>query len=415
MIVELWNKFLGIFDLYQNLFWAIFGAILGYLFPKIVDSLLGVYKKKRRKYKTDKTNEQLKNVEEFLQVEALNTGSQPYTSSSIEVEVKDQFFYISVPNDLIPELKRKYETQDIEFDKFFLIHPDTGFDGASDFTEMGAKCKIGDLPELIEEARYEVAKSFIKSENGLYFNAKKYGVWSVDFTSKFGKKENRHLRLSLYHTDYFTFKVMQNIFKKISVREDIVSDITPKKLNKYNLFLNSFGVNALLLLKDKNLGDICIFTERSILASDTNRSNIYHITMNEGLNQEDMDDLDGKVRLSNCLERGLWEELGLNNDYYAQDMTSDFHDLFLVKSSFQLGISASVFIKDMGFDDLYSRAEIAKDKKLEVGKLKPVNFEKKTIEKFLLKNEFIPYSKYIVARICSHKGIFLDECKITKC
>jgi hypothetical protein len=415
MLSEVWDKLQLLTDFNTNLFWAIIGAVIGYVVPKVFDSITFSFKKKIQAYKMRKITEQVSDIENILEVEVLNTGNEPYTSNGINVIVKDQYFYISVPSELIPKLQNKYKTEAVEFFEFFEIHPDTGFNGEDNFNEMAIQSGISDLPELIEVARHEVANSFLNSENGLYFNASKYGIWEIDFTSKFGKKETRHLSLSLYHTDYFTFKVTQNIFKKISERDDLTKDITPNKLKKYNLFLSSFGINALLLLKDKDMGDICIFSERSILASDTDRSNVYHITMNEGLNIDDKDDLEDKVRLSNCLERGFWEELGLNNDYYAQDMTADFHDLFLVKSSFQLGISASVFIKDMSFDDLYARAEIAKDKKLEVGKLKPVIFEKKIIEKFLTDNEFIPYSKYIVARICAHKGIFLNQRNISKC
>lgn len=398
----------------SNLYWAIIGSIIGYFVPKVFDSITSIFKKKYQTYKIKQITTQMDEIEDILGVEILNTGNEPYTSNGIDINIENQFFYISVPDELIPKLKEKYSTQSIEFFEFFEIHEDTGFDGANNFDEMAKQSGIHNLSELIETARYEVANSFLKSENGLYFNASKYGVWDVDFTSKFGKKETRHLSLSLYHTDYFTFKVTQNIFKKISKQHNLTKDITPSKLKKYNLFLSSFGVNALLLLKDKDMGDICVFSERSILASDTNDSNIYHITMNEGLNIDDKDSLDDKVRLSNCLERGFWEELGLNNDYYTQDMTADFHDLFLVRDNFQLGISASVFIKDLNFDDLYARAEIAKDKKLEIGKLKPVNFDKKSMEKFLIDNEFISYSKYIIARLCAHKGIFLNQRMISK-
>jgi len=412
MFNDLWDK-VQLFT-NTNLYWAIIGSIIGYVVPKVFDSITFSFKKKYQTYKINKITTQVDDIENVLGVEILNTGNKPYTSNGIDINVENQFFYISVPDDLIPKLEKKYSTESVKFFEFFEIHKDTGFNGADNFDEMAKQSGINNLPELIETARYEVANSFLKSENGLYFNASKYGVWEIDFTSKFGNKETRHLSLSLYHTDYFTFKVTQNIYKKISKEYNLTKDITPTKLKKYNLFLSSFGINALLLLKDKDMGDICIFSERSILASDTDKSNVYHITMNEGLNIDDKDPLDDKVRLSNCLERGFWEELGLNNDYYAQDMTSDFHDLFLVKDSFQLGISASVFIKDMSFDDLYSRAEIAKDKKLEVGKLKPINFDKKSIERFLINNEFIPYSKYIIARLCAHKGIFLNQRMISK-
>ena len=401
-------------QLHNNLFWTIVGSILGYFIPKVFDYVNVLFGRKYREFKQKKISNSLDFLEKEINVEILNTGNEPYRSNAINIIETGNSFYLPVPDDILLKLQEKYKSDSIEFFEFFEIHEQILFDNETTIDKLSKKTGIENLEQLIDEARYEVAYEFLNSKNGLYFNASKYGVWNIDFTSKFGKGETRHLSLELFNTDYYTHKVMQNVYSKIYKKYKIDEDITPEKLHKYNIFLTSFGVNALLLLKDKKMGDICVFAERSILASGTDKSNIYHITMNEGLNQDDKDAIDGKIRLSNCLERGLWEELGLNNDYYAQDMTADFHDLFLVKDKFQLGISVSVFIKDMSFNDLYAQAEIAKDKKLEIGKLKPIIFDKKHIEKFFTENSFTSYSRFIVSRICFHKGIFIDFEKIIK-
>jgi len=401
-------------DVKSNLFWASIGAFIGFLMPKIFGLLSNPSISWYEKYRTSKTIQNLKVTEEELQVEVLSTANEPYKPDSIDVSPSGKSFYIAFPKERIDELEHVYKAENKSFQEFFDIHDDTSFSEGSDFKEISKECEITELPELIEEARQSVADHFINAKNGAYFNKGKYGVWDIKFTQRYGKKEERHLKISLYETDYFTHKVMRQVYKKVHNKYIFPSDVDVEYLHKYRAFLTSFGVNALVMLNDKKRGNIIILSERSILASETNQTNTYHITMNEGLNQDDIDNYEGKIRISNCLERGLWEELGLDNDIYAQKMTSEFHDLFLVRNVFEVGISASVFIDKMNFSELHSRAQIAKDKKLEIGKLVPINLKKNEIEKFLLKNNFIPYSRYIISRICARKKIFLNEENIIK-
>ncbi|MCI5225560.1 MAG: hypothetical protein D3918_02610 [Candidatus Electrothrix sp. AX2] len=398
----------------SNLFWAFIGAISGYLITKIDSKICQSIRLIWRRYKTRKAIEQLEKTEKELQVEVLSTANNSYGPNSIDVKESRCCFYISFPNDKLKSLRKHYSSTNKELEDFFDLHDNFYFERGRDISKLADECGIYDLPELIEKSRYRVAKQFLDNRNGAFFNKGKYGVLNVKFTQRHGRKEERDLVLEVYRTDYFTHKVMRDVFKTVSAREVLPKNLEPHDLYKYRVFLTSFGVNALVMLKDKLMGEIIVLSERSILASETKKSNVYHISMNEGLNQEDIDNYENKVRLSNCLERGLWEELGLNNDIYAQKMTSEFHDLFLVTSVFELGISAFVCIKDMDFLELNSIAQIAKDKKLEIGRLLPIVFQKKEIENFLSKNEIIPFSKYIISRMCARKNIFLDEGKISK-
>ena len=400
----------------NNLFWVFVGAILEPSIGKLGGYMASNLKRRRQAARTRKLCKELDDIQNAHQVEILNTDDQPYDPRFMEVSETGQSFYIGFPQDLMDDLKEKYGDS---FDRYFEIHADTAFDGVSGFGQMGEEVGIPDLPQLIEEARYEVARSFLDSEKGWHFNAGKYGVWAVDFARKWGGDESRSLQLSLYKTDYFTFNVTQTVYGKLKrdpryrqIVEDMTTDITPRKLHKYRLFLSAFGVNAMVFLKNRAEGILCVLTERSTLAADTPGTGVYHVTMNEGLTLIDKDSEMDKVRLSTCLRRGLREELGLNDDVTTTRMTAEFHDLFLVKRSYQLGISASVVLDDMDFEELHGYWGRAKDRNLETRRLVAFSFDRKTVEKFFSRHDFIPYSRYIVALICAHKGVTLDQRKM---
>ena len=312
--------------------------------------------------------------------------------------VKSQSFYVAYPDFMKKALEERLGDS---FSDYFEIHPDTAFGGNSDFSEMGEELGLRNFPLLIEESRNQVAKAFVDGRNGWHFNAAKYGIWDINFACKQGERELRSLQMSLYDTDYFTFNVMQSIYRKMrqddqyqDIVKDMTEDLTPAKLHRYRAFLGALGVNALVILDDPKLGKVCVFAERSSMAADSKGKGTYHITMNEGLTLSDKDAFEGRVRLSNCLNRGLWEELGLTTDELAGQMTAMFRDLFLVKSSYQLGISATVQLTQMSFIELFQKVECAKDRKLEVGRLEPVGMDSDALEEFFQQHRFIPYSKY---------------------
>lgn len=397
----------------NNIFWIVVGAVLEPSIEKIGGSMVSNFKKRRQSYKTNKLCSELNDIENLHQVEILSTDDRPYDPKSIEVEETGRSFYIAFPKDLIGELRGKYGE---EYEKYFEIHDDVALDGSANFESMAMETGIPNLQELIDVARHEVAEGFLNSNKGWHFNAGKYGVWDVEFARKWGEEESRSLQMTLYRTDYFTFNVTQKIYEMLKrdpgsrhIVDDMTTDITPKKLYKYRMFLSAFGVNAVVFLNSRTKGTVCILAERSILAADTPGSGVFHVTMNEGLTLIDKDNKKDKVRLSTCLRRGLYEELGLNDDVTTTRMKADFHDLFLVKSSYQLGISASVVLEDMDFEEFHGYwAFCAKDRNSETKSLAAINFDKKSIEDFLSRNEVIPYSKYIIALICAHKGVVLD-------
>ena len=63
----------------------------------------------------------------------------------------------------------------------------------------------------------------------------------------------------------------------------------------------------------------------------------------------------------------------------------------------------------MDFEEFHGYwAFCAKDRNSETKSLVALNFDKKSIEECLSQHDVIPYSKYIIALICAHKGIVLD-------
>jgi hypothetical protein len=395
----------------SNLFWTSLGATLGYLFSKLDFIIQRIFGTRISEFIIARKIREIKNLEDELEVETLSTASEAFAADAIEFNVTDKHFYVSFPIDRLLELKNHYKTANKNLEDFFELHNDQYLDGSASFSGIAEETGIADIPERIEKSRRRIAQQFLDAENGAYFNKSKYGVYSVKFCEREGKTEARHVNIQLFSTDYFTRKVIADVYKGLYPHAINAKDVDLELLGKYRAFMTSFGVNAIILL-DGKYNEQLVLSERSTLASETSSKATLHVAMNEGLTQDDMDPNDKRVRISNCLERGLWEELGLDNDIFSQKMTAEFHDLFLVRNVFELAVSASVNVHEMTFEELYQRAQKAKDRKLEVAKLELIPFVKRRLEPLLAKRRIVPYSKYIITLMAARKGVYLSPCRI---
>ena len=95
--------------------------------------------------------------------------------------------------------------------------------------------------------------------------------------------------------------------------------------------MTSFGVNSILRITDGDDHRI-VLVKRSKYMANMQRE-LWHVTMNEGLNLNDI--ADNTVNLNGWVRRGFVEELGIN------DITRNlFCTLFLNRKDFEVGITS---------------------------------------------------------------------------
>ena len=240
------------------------------------------------------------------------------------------------------------------------------------------------LPSIIQR----IARDFSSSSNGCLFNGKKYGVreWRVSRTND--EKEFPILNLYCFETDYFTDRVLTELWK--SLPAEIRQTSSELSSHKPISFLScSLGINCVAICADDKL----LITQRSSrVGLSTSRK---HISMNEGLTQTDREAGDiPSARL--CLLRGLREELGVQE---SDVLKMEIGDFFLERNHFQFGLTAVVHLS-MGSQEL--RHAISKDRTLESDSFIFLDFhETKELLKFLQTSrpEFVPHGYYTLLRI----------------
>ncbi|GAG19823.1 unnamed protein product, partial [marine sediment metagenome] len=262
-------------------------------------------------------------------------------------------------------------------------------------------------PDLIEGSRQKVAQDFLAAQNGAYHSLGKFGIWSLDTERRFGVDEQRWLKLELFRTDYFTHRVMREVYAKLVAADHKVQHVDLKDLATYRCLLTSFGLNAVVFLERAGERDIMVLCERSPRAADVQRPGLFHVTMNEGLSHVDVDPDTGIPSLALCLQRGLMEELHLASGVLTQRMTADFLDVFLLRSRLELGITCSVRISDMTFEQFHETASTAKDRELEIRRVVPIPFDRDAVESFLHDHDMISHGRYAVHMIAPREGLFL--------
>lgn len=382
---------------YWDILLLLGGAFLGFL-PALIKI---IYNKVHKKQILNKVK-RLGNTKDDLNIQTVCSGVPDIRPNHLMMYNKGKEFYIGFPNDLLDEA--------LSLDPDFEVHDDTFFHDNQSFESLANQMKIPELESLINKHRLIISNHFLTRSNGCHFNRPKYGVYHMQCTERLEHDELTSVKIELFNTDYFTHRVMRSVYAELKEQGHPIANIKQGNiqqiLSSYNVFTTSIGINILLLM-DSAAGESVIFSRRSAGAAHTENSFKYNSTVMEGLSQTDYDSFQGRVSLDLAAKRALLEELGIQ--YETFHPTIRFHDLFLEKNYFEIGITASAEI-----DGVFEATIMdlpGKDKEMEIDKLVPIPLQQQKMNAFIQKHNFYAQGLYTLKMIAARRGITIQHDK----
>ncbi|HDR8251252.1 MULTISPECIES: hypothetical protein [Bacillus] len=379
---------------YWDLITLFLGAVLGIMIPAMYKQICHYYKRLRVKLK-------LKNLAgiEDLNILKISSANPYYGNNDININVGERCLYIGFPKKLLDQV--------LKHDEKFEIHADCSFDGSKMFEDVIKQTGISDLNALIEKHKDIVAQQFVNQEEGCLFNRPKFGVYNMNTDQRKGYEEVPEVKMELFHTDYFTHRVVRSIYGELKERGDMILDLDQENmkegLKKYNFFTTSLGINAFVISDSKD-GESIIFSKRAQGAAYSENAYKYNSTVMEGISQTDYNSYE--VSLKKALERGVYEELGISSSLWDKfEADYRFFDVFLEKNYFEIGITASVRLNTLFEESIKDLP--GQDKELEIGKLVAIPKRKRELEKFINENDIYNQGLFTLKMICARDLLFL--------
>ncbi len=234
------------------------------------------------------------------------------------------------------------------------------------------------VDEYLNDIANETADDFIKdiNEDKTRFNGPMLGVSHIVDQRSEGNEEHL-LYISLYESDYFTFKMMTKLYQKLKeINKDFfqIKDVT--QIKDIAPFLCSIGIGGFLYLKNtKKL----LWVKR---AQTCTTDSFYHFSYDETLSLVKDKNAIGEIDVYNCLYRGIYEELGLEKN----DLTDEggFIEIGIILNE-RIEIELLSYVAtDLTVDEVKKRIKNAPDAQLEIGNMNCWDFKEakaKLIEK----------------------------------
>ena len=348
----------------EYLIGGLIGAIIGYIVSITLDS----FKKYIRDFfRAKRTHKQIGNLSKLKFVNdagylAIDHAIPMYKDENISLKNTESELIIEVPESYRERLKSLN----------FEIRESTFIGMEKKLEESFSFLNISDYQQIINQTALEVAQMFLQElqYGAIRFNGKLFGIENIRL-NRLSIKEEASLTVIFYNTDYFTFRVFAEIYKK---HQDKFNINSIQDLNKLTPFLSSFGLGNFLIVNDGKQ-DMVLLAHRSgnVIVD----RNLLHYSMNEAFSLLDIDEY-GNPSFTSCLFRGLKEELGIDEKYKSKITKYGFLDLGMDINRMEVGISSFARIKFDSFftppllEELYS---IAQDRELETKKLEfvPIN------------------------------------------
>ena len=385
--------------IYWEIIFLIVGALLGVALPGIIN----IVNSSRKRRFLKKTVQSVGSSEE-LNIQTLSSGIPAFQNNSLKIYDKGYSFYLAFPYEL--------RDQVLTIDEEFEMHEDWFFNELNTLALLGEKMEIPNFETLINKHRLIVANYFINETNGCKFNRPKYGVYSIRFLNGLGKEEEAGAKIELYNTDYFTHRVMRSVYNELKEQGHPITTVKQgvirNELFKYNLFTTSIGINIFLLM-DSVHGESIIFSRRSANVAYEENQFKYNSTIMEGISQTDYDSYEKQVSLQLAARRALNEELGIRYEFFNPKI--QFHDIFLERNYFEIGLTASVEIESI-FEETV-RDLPAKDKEFELDSLLPVPLTTQALNQFINQNKMYNQGLYTLKMIAARHNVNITY-KITK-
>lgn len=192
--------------------------------------------------------------------------------------------------------------------------------------------------DKIKDAIRDVKTKILEKENTFKFIADQFGIYNIE-------KKNNNLKIEVYKTTYYTFRVMNCLYSKEKILETMVErlclNIGNGKIRKEGFqalfpFFASLGVNIILELISKEKGEGFLIQKRNSNAF--GNVSQYHISVNETFSFTDIDPMDN-LSISACVQRGIEEEIGVNLSLEYTPERITYLDVFINPKRGMLGLS----------------------------------------------------------------------------
>lgn len=339
--------------MYDYLIGGIIGAMIGYFIEGFLDKVKNCLAKRIATASRIKISHQLQtlNFKEDAEYMAIDHAVPKYFENNVILNKSSNCVIVPIPNEYRDQL------EELGFEYHVGAYTDNPIIAKS-FSHIN----IGSYVDFILEESVNVANEFLEDlqRGKIRFNGYLYGVEHI-MLNRYGDNEEPLLKLDFYKTDYFTFRVFANLYKRF--RESIIIKGVGD-LNNVPAFLSSFGIGCYVIATDGAEEYLVLAHRGDNVIVDKDK---YHFSMNEAFSIMDTD-IYGNLSFVSCLFRGLREELQLNENWKNQIIDFGFLDLDIIMDRFEMGITCYVKMKFDSeftmerFRDLYKTAQ---DKELE--------------------------------------------------
>lgn len=198
------------------------------------------------------------------------------------------------------------------------------------------------------------------------FNGPTLGVSNLTAYRSPDGKETHILEMEIYHSDYFTFKVVSAVYAELLKKDngaDLFDIRSVADVSRFAPFLSSLGMGGFLLL-DRGDALRALWIKRSDQCEAGQR---YHFSYDETVSVKDIDPESRTVNVYNTMRRGMWEELGVDVENLTGKGGVFEIGIILTKERIELELLSYQELKPDAYDRFFAMLEAAADSKLEVG------------------------------------------------
>lgn len=290
-----------------------------------------------------------------------------YYWDNINITVLNKSFFIDIPKEYkstlleqkfitIDEKKKqealeiktlldtiKPENKEIRDNLLRFIHNNYNLQDIKNWLVVNRKGYLSDKEFCEEEflnviARY-IASDFvfqIEKQHKTFFNGAMTGLYEVR-DDRTENDEQHMLEMRMYHTDYFTFKCMVEIYHILRSIKDCFGEVDKSNLKEYAAFLSSLGIGGYIVIDQKDTMSLMWARRSNTISS----GNMWHFSFDETSSVcKDGIRENGKLKLFNdysiridarhYMHRGIWEEDGIR----SSDLTEQqgIMELGIIKS-----------------------------------------------------------------------------------
>ena len=319
-----------------------------------------------------------------------------YDMKNINAHETGEKFFCSIPAEQLERMRKK--------DPGFCSREDSFF--GKSLEELGTEMGFPGFAEAFEQARWKVADDFVRTVEADHtlFNGEKLGIreFVASRSGVSSDNEENILSFNFFKTDYFTHKVMHEVYRMQRQLDEPVIPVKFRKeeINRFYPFMTSLGINTLIVLV--NGIHYAVLSKRSKYLSNMNGEALWHVSMNEGVTAGDVT-VGNRVDLQHAAMRGLSEELGLEPDEF-QSVNNKFYDVFMDAETFEMGISSryNIDCTQQEFEeDMKNRN--GKDNPLEIDEYCYLRFAVNEINRFIRDNKVTKECEYLLRMLVNRE------------